>query len=450
MNPLLALLPRSESRTSFPAMSLADYFEAFNNNPFSLHQTLRGDRETIEPNFRGVVAGALKSSGPVFAVERVRVSLFSEARFMWRELNEGRPGALFWTDELDVFARPWQNATTGDLLARAILDADLAGNHFAVIRGVRDGRRIRRLRPDWVTILIGVDVDADPDADPVADLDGEVIGYLYHPKGPAGNADPIVLDASEVAHFAPFPDPMAQYRGMSWLTPVLREIEADKQATQHKQKFFENGATPNMVVTLDIEDQEKFKDWVSVFNESHRGAANAYKTLFLTSGADPKVVGRDFQQLDFKVTQGAGETRIAAAGGVHPTVVGLSEGLQGASLNAGNFGQARRGMSDITLRNLWRNAAGSFATLVDAPSSAELWYDDRDIRFLQEDAADAAAIRKEDALTIESLVRAGFEPPSAQLAVTADDFSLLKHTGLVSVQLQPPGTTAPTPGAPDE
>jgi hypothetical protein len=32
-----------------------------------------------------------------------------------------------------------------------------------------------------------------------------------------------------VAHWSPIPDPLANFRGMSWLTPVLREIDADQR-----------------------------------------------------------------------------------------------------------------------------------------------------------------------------------------------------------------------------
>ena len=114
------------------------------------------------------------------------------------------------------------------------------------------------------------------------------------------------------------------------------------------------------------------------------------------------VVGADFQQMDFKVVQGAGETRIAAAARMHPVIVGLSEGLQGSSLNAGNFNSARRLVADATLRPLWRNAAASLANIVDLNSvrttrgsGVELWYDDRDIyRFLQEDMKDRAGIHR--------------------------------------------------------
>jgi hypothetical protein len=42
--------------------------------------------------------------------------------------------------------------------------------------------------------------------------------------------------------------------------------------------------------------------------------------------------------------------------------------------------------------------------------------------------------------TITGLVRDGFTPESAIAAVQASDWSLLSHTGLLSVQMQPPGT----------
>jgi hypothetical protein len=96
------------------------------------------------------------------------------------------------------------------------------------------------------------------------------------------------------------------------------------------------------------------------------------------------------------------------------------------------------------MRPLWRNVAGSFAKLVNVPAGAELWYDGRDISFLQEDQKDEADIQQTQAVTIRELINSGYEPDSVVSAVSAGDFSLLKHTGLVSVQLQEPGSS---PGA---
>lgn len=428
----------AETRSAWPQYSFSDYVKfAVNGNQYwGLNQTLTGKQETIGTDFAGVVQNAYKQDGVVFACELARLMVFSEARFQWQKMSGGRPGDLFGTPDLQVLEQPWANATTGDLLTKMLTDADLAGNAY-LTRSVRTGGRIRRLRPDRVSIVLGSQDDAEQPEDA---LDCEVAGYLYKRDGKR-RAE--FLPADEVAHFAPIPDPSANYRGMSWLTPVVREVMGDKAATEHKLAFFENGATPNMVMKMDPSlTPAQVEEFADIFLNEHEGVANAYRTMFLGGGADATVVGADMRQIDFKNTQGAGETRIAAAAGVPPVIVGLSEGLAGSSLNQGNFQAARRQFADRTLRPLWRNAAGSLTTLVPAPAGARLWFDDRDIAFLREDAMDQAEIQSRQALTIESLVRSGFEPMSARDAVVSGDYAKLQHTGLFSVQLQPPSIIA--------
>jgi hypothetical protein len=223
---------------------------------------------------------------------------------------------------------------------------------------------------------------------------------------------------------------------MSWLTPVMREVLADGAATDHKLAFFEHGATVNMVVQMDPSTTaELFDKFVKNFKSEHEGTRNAYKTIFLAGGATAMPVGSNFQQMDFKVVQGAGETRIAAAAGVPPIIVGLSEGLAAATYS--NYGQARRAFADGTMRPLWRSACGALETIVNVPGPADLWYDDRDIQFLQEDQKDAAVIQQTQAATIHLFIAAGFQPDSVVSAVLNSDLSRLAHTGLYSVQLQP-------------
>jgi hypothetical protein len=280
--------------------------------------------ETSESPFEHWVGSAYKRNGVVFACQVARLLLFSEARFQFQRMREGRPGDLFGTRELALLEDPWPNGSTGELLARMIQDADLAGNAYLRRTAPTSSvLRLERLRPDWVAIVLG----ANPDL-----LVPEVVGYLYYEGGIMQGKDPVVLARDEVAHWSPIPDPAAAYRGMSWLTPVLREIRSDTAATNHKQRFFENGATPNMVIKFDpkvaADALERFKE---IFNAEHRGASNAYKTLFLGGGADATVVGNDFKQMDFRNVQGAGETRVATAAGVPPVIVGLSEGLQAAT-----------------------------------------------------------------------------------------------------------------------
>jgi phage portal protein BeeE len=435
------LLQHARRGFVWPFPTEPDPFSLGMGGYFAVGTSGQVDQEGIEGNFAGLVDGALKANAVVAAVEAKRVDIFSEAWFIWQGFNAGKPGRLFSTPDLDLLEQPWPRATTGDLLARMLLSADFGGNAY-VARTVEQPDRLRVLRPDWVTIVMG-----DSSGRPVSSasqFDADIIGFIYDPND--GQTEPVGLTVEEVAHFAPKPDPTARFRGMSWLTPVIREVEGDKATTEHKLGFFRNGATPQLVVSFDASvSEEAFESFVAKMDREQTGWRNAYRTLYLGGGADVTVAGKDLAQLDFKATQGAGETRIAAAGGIHPVIVGLSEGMQGSSLNAGNFGAARRVTADSTLRPLWRNVCGSLQAIVPPPNSgARLWFDESQIAFLREDAADRAQVQFVKAQTIRQLVEAGFDPASVTAAVEAEDGSLLVHTGMLSVQLQEPGI-APEP-----
>jgi phage portal protein BeeE len=391
------------------------------------------DKEAPLAGYSQLVDGPFRSNSIVFACELKRMSVFSEARFIWRGFNKGLPGRLFSTPDMDILEQPWPRATTGDLLMNMVLSADIGGNAY-VARTMEDPDRLRVLRPDWVTIVMG-DREGRP-LESASQFDAEIIGFIYAP--PDGQTAPEVLLVDEVAHWAPIPDPLARFRGMSWLTPVIREVQADQAATMHKLAFFENGATPQLVVSFDKEvTQDQFQAFVAKMDDSHSGWRNAYRTIYLGAGATPTVVGKDLQQLDFSNTQGKGETRIAAASGIHPVLIPLSEGMQGSSLNAGNYAAARRSTADTTFRPLWRHVCGCLAQIIPPPNGSELWYLEQFIPFLREDARDAAEIEQIKASTIANLVKEGFTSESAIGAVTNQDMTLLVHTGLRSVQLQP-------------
>lgn len=409
-----------------------NYFN-FNGLSYPFIQGTQGEKqEEPEGNFSGYANGIYKANTVVFAVVGTRMRVFSEARFQFRRIINGRPADLFGSQALRPLERPaGENApqTTGDLLGRALQDVDLGGNWFAR----REAQQITRMRPDWVSIIAG-SVTGDPQ-------DAVPVGYLFHPGGPAAGRDPIIYLPEQIAHWAPIPDPEYQFTGMSWLTPALRDIMGDQAASSHKLRFMESGATPKVIVNVDpkVKD-EAFARWISKFQYANEGIDKAYKTMFLGGGTTAQVVGANLRELSFKETQGAGETRIAAAGGVPPIMVGLSEGLQAATYS--NYGQARRAFADITMRPLWRDFAGSVANLIDVPAGAELWYDARDVSFLQEDEQDAATIQQTESATVKTLIDAGFTPDSAVKAVDTKDLTALDHSGLVSVQLQPPGSTA--------
>lgn len=427
-------------------MTVDDYAQlatmAFQGNTYPLGgvtQTLSGQpAEVANGQFVSQVHSAYAANGVVFACMLARQLAFSSVRFRWQRMRDGAGADMFGTPALGLLEAPWEGGTTQDMLSRFIQDADLAGNAYWT---KQDGELVR-LRPDWV------DIFTTPRINPISGgvLGHRRLGYLYTEGGRQSGETGVGLLPREVTHFAPIPDPLATFRGMSWLTPVAREIAGDQEMTRFKGRFFTGGATPNMVIKHAAgADQEKIRLFAERLEAEHGGASNAFKTLHLYPGADVTVAGANLQQVDFKSVQGAGETRIAAAARVPPVIVGLSEGLQGSSLNQGNYSAARRQFADGTMHPMWQNVAGSLATLMPPPGpGTRLWYDASDVPLLREDEKDAAEIAFTEVQTLRQLVDAGYTPESAALAMSAHDWRLLQHTGLFSVQLRPPGSEEPT------
>jgi hypothetical protein len=425
------------SRRSESSLSINDYANFFNFGglAYPVVQTTLGsvDRERVALS----AVGAYKESGPIFALIQARLQVFSQVAFQFTRMTGSMPGDLFGTADLQILEKPWVNGSTVRLLSVMEVDGSLAGNSY-IIRTRPD--TLSRLRPEFITIILGSETDAESPADAP---DCTVAGYLYTPP----SSRPTFYDPGSVAHYAPIPDPFYHFLGQSWITPVIKELEGDSLATEHKTRFYANAATPNMAIKFDASlDITRVKAFKELMEEEHRGAFNAWKTLFLGGGADVTTVGSSFRDMEYAAIQGKAESRLAAAAGVPPSWVGFSEGLQGSALNAGNFNSARRRFSDGTIWHLWRAAASALESVVNMPAGANLWPDTR-VPFMRQDEGDIATIQTQEAATIGGLIKDGFTPESAVKAVQNNDWGMLKHSGLTSVQLQPPGSS-PTPDTP--
>lgn len=392
----------------------------------------RPDAERILPTWQGYVAQGYQGNPIVFAAIGARLALFSEATLKFRNLADKH---LFGGPELSVLEQPWPNGTTGELLARLIQDADLAGN--AYIRRTDTG--LERLRPDQVTIISELVPDAlgRPYRVPV--------GYYHEPDPTETDREPALYTADEVCHWSPVPDPQATFRGMSWLTPIVRELEADHGLTTYKTRYLENAATPNLLIKWPADTrptQPQLDSMAAMVAARHGGVDNAFRTMLLEGGADVTVIGNNLEQMNFSTVQAAGENRILVASGVPGIVVGSKEGLEAATYS--NYAQAMRRFADVTMRPTWRSACAALASLVAVPPGAQLWYDTSDIAALQEGEKERADTMLVRATSAEMLLRAGYLPDSVTRAIDSGDLNLLQHSGLYSVQLQPPGSVQPT------
>jgi phage portal protein BeeE len=373
-------------------------------------------------------ANGYPGNSTVFACISRRMNVFSEATFKYRNLTDKR---LFGDQSLALLEQPWPDGSTGDLLKRMEQDASLAGNAYVRLAG----DRLERLQPGYVTLVSRVEDDGQG---------GQVrvlIGVAYDPTDDQ-DRDADFYPISEVAHWAPIPDPLANFRGMSWLTPVVREIQGDVRMSQYREAFFTNAATPNLVIMYEQKiAPERVARLKNAIQARHTGPDGAFGTLVLDEGADLQVVGADMAGSAFDALQAAGETRIAAASGVPAIVAGLREGLQASQI--GEYQQALRAFADINMRPNWRDVCSALSKLVPVPSGSQLWFDVTDVSALQQGEKDAADTSFQQVQSITALTMQGFTPESSVRAVVAGDMSLLQHTGAQSVQVQP-GTGATT------
>src|SRR5688572_16871741 len=215
---------RGEQRYSADTY-LTDYVVPFNYGGVQygvpgangLVQTLAGNRATEIVRTLPGYAAALRQCPPAFAAQLVRAMVLSQARFTFRNRNTRK---IFTNTRLSPLETPWQNATTGELIARMEWSAGLAGNAYTVRQNRAGGKRLRVLRPDWVAIIYGSDQEPD---DAAHALDGELLGYVYQNGGLwSDRGTPTVILPENMAHWSPIPDPEAAGVGQSWITPAVR------------------------------------------------------------------------------------------------------------------------------------------------------------------------------------------------------------------------------------
>lgn len=430
------------------------------NMPGNLSQTLLNGEFIQSPSSEWDAHVARITSNPIIgALVEKRYKTLSMVDFTFQQKNAkgiysetSRVGS-----RLRLLETPWVGGTTQELMATIVIDVDACGNSYwtlmstllseAALQGVPFDElpkgtpdRLVRLDPLNVFVVLG---------EPVTGV-FYPLGFAHTHRGAMGNREVIALSPGQVAHIKPYPDPSYPWRGMSWLTKAIREVALDDVMTLHAQKYLKNGATPNMIVAyppqLPPDQVTKFAEF---FNKTYAGPDNAGKPIQIGGGVDVTVVGATFSELGFGETRGAIEARLASAAGVPPLLVGFSEALKNSSDT--DYRQARDAFADGECHPFWQSVAGSFQTLFPPARQAQrLWYDTSNNPYLRNDELRVAEIFSTNAATINVLIMAGFTPETIVKAVLARDMSLLRHSGLYSVQLQEPGAEAPEDDPPDD
>jgi len=376
------------------------------------------DREQVLPQLAAFAQQAYGSSSIVFAAILVRMSLFSEARFQYQAKDDKH---LFGNETLAKLEEPFgPETTTGELLARMEQDVSLAGNAYIWDPPGED--RLVRLRPDWTTIVSEIMRAGG------GGWYRRKIGYWHEPpKGVTGQRDGFFAPAAECVHWAPVPDPQADFRGMSWLTPAAREISGDSAMTQYKIRHLQHDASPNVLIRY---PQKLHPGTIDALRERisarYAGPENAGGTLVLDQGADLTIIGSNLQQMDFANVSAVGVERILADAAVPGVLVGL-EPLRGAGRG---YQESMQKLANLFARPQWRSVCGALEQLLDVPAGNRLWFDTSDIAALQDGELERGQAALVKAQALLALQQAGYDRMSAVAAVDAADLSQLKEAAL--------------------
>ncbi|ADU50162.1 phage portal protein, HK97 family [Thermaerobacter marianensis DSM 12885] len=236
-----------------------------------------------------------------------------------------------------LIRRPNPVLSEYELWELTVVHLYLAGNAYWEIVRSRDGRpkELWPLRPDRVRII--------PDPDP----------RIHHTYAYAVDGQLYPL-GTDVLHFK-FPNPLDEYFGQPPLRAAVRAVAVDNEATAYVQSLLQNDAMPRVIVTtqqkLDEDTVERLRSrWRERYGRENRGMP-----AFLQAGMDVKVLGLNLKDLEFPDLRATSESRICAAFGVPPVLVGAKVGLDRSTF--ANYSEARRSFWEETISPLLRRLA---------------------------------------------------------------------------------------------
>lgn len=198
------------------------------------------------------------------------------------------------------------------------------------------------------------------------DTENKVIrGYSYQVPS-SGSFIPI--PRKDVIAFN-LPDPASESGGIvEGLGPaqvIAPEISADNEATSFVGTLLANYAMPGVLLKMkrDVRDEAEAMQIKAHFRSEFGGSRRGTPGI-LDAETDVKEMGFNLQQLEFPGVRNNTESRICAAFGVPPVLVGVNVGLRaGGGLGGGGVvTQLRMFFTETTLMNYWRRFSDQYTS----------------------------------------------------------------------------------------
>ncbi len=283
-----------------------------------------GQASPPDRNLQGYLS-AYGEVGWLFAVVSRIAEGVSEAKWRLYSVNpKGERTLIYNHAVLDAieFTNPFQ--TWQEFIELHQIYMGLTGECFWII----NKNRLGEPQELWI---------APPDKMSVVPSKTEfVAGYIYQI-----GSEKIPLTREEVIHHK-LPNPTNPYRGLGPAQALVIDLDSELYAGKWNRNFFYNSARPDGILAFEgMLSEEQFDRLKKQWGERHEGVSRAHKIGLLEGGGKYQQIQFNAKDMDFKGLRLLNRDNILGIYGMPLSVMGITENVNKANAEAGDYTFAR-------------------------------------------------------------------------------------------------------------
>jgi HK97 family phage portal protein len=154
-------------------------------------------------------------------------------------------------------------------------------------------------------------------------------------------ADAIPFAENEVIHFK-YPNPLNQYRGLGPAQAIGIDLDTEQYSNEWNRNFFFNSARPDGVIQFEYNlSDDQFEKLKKQWTEKYRGVSKAHQVALLEGGGKYIQIQNTIKDMDFYNMKLRNRDAILGVYGMPQSVMGISENVNKANAEAGDYTFAR-------------------------------------------------------------------------------------------------------------
>jgi len=163
-----------------------------------------------------------------------------------------------------------------------------------------------------------------------------ISGFIYQ-----YGEEKIPLSTEQIIYF-PMPDPTNPYGGVGYAQAGAIELDSELYASQWNRNFFYNSARPDAALEYEDElSEEQYNRVREQWSVRHGGLTHAHKLAILEGGVKYKQIQIAQKDMDFTELRKQTRENLLFAFGMPLSVMGISENVNRANAEAGDYTFAR-------------------------------------------------------------------------------------------------------------